>query len=211
MSVAVIVPYRPVDEHRAAAFETVTAWWALACPEFRVIPVDDGGEPFSRAGSVNQGVEACDAEVLVIADGDVLVSRDQVFRAVALAVAGGGLVQPYDELRWFSFDATAVLLAAPWQAFDGSAPAPAQVFGPSEATPLLGGCNVLSRRTWDAVGGLDRRFRGWGCEDIAFASECAAVAPTRRVEGPLMHLWHPKTGEYVSDRTLARNAALLEG
>lgn len=211
MSVAVIIPHRPVDEHRAAAFETVTSWWALACPEFRVVPVDDGGEPFSRAGSVNQGVERSDAEVLIVADGDVLLSRDQALWAVALAVASPGLVQPFDEMRWYGPDATRLLLEEPWRAFDGTAPPAEQTFFPSPTVPLLGACNVLSRRTWDAVGGFDPRFRGWGCEDIAFAQVCAEVAPTRRVPGPLMHLYHPKTGDYVSDRTLARNAALLGG
>lgn len=211
MSVAVIVPHRPVDEHRAAAFETVRGWWALACPEFQVVPVDDGGEPFSRAGSVNLGAEGCDADVLVIADNDVLISRRQILDAVALAVSGLGLVQPFDELRWFDPAATRVLLEQPWRAFDQSAPAPELVFTPCENTPLLGGMNVVSRRTWDAVGGFDRRFRGWGGEDIAFARVCAEVAPIRRVQGPLMHLWHPKTGAYVAETTLARNGALLGG
>lgn len=211
MSVAVIIPHRPVDEHRAAAYEAVTAWWALACPEFRVIPVDDGGEPFSRAGSVNQGAEGCDADVLVIADNDVLIARRQILDAVALAVSAPGLVQPFDELRWFDPHATRVLLEQPWRAFDPSSPAPEHTFLPGENTPLLGGINVVSRRTWDAVGGLDRRFRGWGGEDIAFDAACAEIAPTRRVPGPLMHLYHPKTGDYVSERTLARNAALLGG
>jgi len=55
-----------------------------------------------------------------------------------------------------------------------------------------GGCWVLDRRTYDAVGGIDPRFEGWGGEDESF---CRAVkilvGPVLLLEGDAWHLPHP--------------------
>lgn len=52
---------------------------------------------------------------------------------------------------------------------------------------------MISKAQWQAVGGFDVRFSGWGCEDEAFA--CAAdtlLGPHVRYEDQLLvHLWHP--------------------
>jgi predicted glycosyltransferase involved in capsule biosynthesis len=54
------------------------------------------------------------------------------------------------------------------------------------------GLLVLSREAWEKVGGYDEAFIGWGYEDNAFqASLDRRVGHFDRVDGFVVHLWHP--------------------
>lgn len=144
---------------------------------------DDGGEVFSRGGSINSAVRHLpDNEIVVAADADILADFDAVEQAIEMA-RDGGLVQPFDRVQYLDESWTRI----EWD------------FEATTATPLFGGLNVFSVDTWRQAGGFLRQFRGWGCEDVAFAYQCAVmVAPTRRVEATVTHLWHPKTGEFAA-------------
>jgi len=51
---------------------------------------------------------------------------------------------------------------------------------------------VVNRRLWDAVGGFDEGFQGWGWEDNAFRSACLTFGDGDfiRLEGTVWHLHH---------------------
>lgn len=58
------------------------------------------------------------------------------------------------------------------------------------------GAIAVSRWLWDAVGGFDERFIGWGGEDLAFWSACCAIGRRfERMPGDMFHLWHPRSWE----------------
>jgi predicted glycosyltransferase involved in capsule biosynthesis len=57
------------------------------------------------------------------------------------------------------------------------------------------GVTAIPRGLWDAVGGYDERFVGWGWEDLSLWSACCALAGYERVPGPIYHLWHPRSWE----------------
>ena len=211
MSVAVVIPFRAGCPHREAALECVIGWWRLACPEFDVLVADDGGEPFSRGASLNTGIEQSGADIIVAADGDILIGRAAAIEAVAMAAAQPGMVQPFDRLRWYDQQATATLLAAPHQAFTASAPRATYDWNADmSSTPLRGGMNVLSSDTWERMGGWLPALRGWGCEDnAAWAQAETLVAPPRRIAATVHHLYHPKptSTPYAASDTIAANAA----
>jgi hypothetical protein len=52
---------------------------------------------------------------------------------------------------------------------------------------------VVPRPLWDAVGGFDERFEGWGGEDDAFHAACRALCGTERLRGVAWHLWHEES------------------
>jgi hypothetical protein len=172
---------------------------------FDVVEVDAGGDMFSRADSLNDGVRCSDAEVICALDADMIIPPAHIVAAAGMALEAPGMVVPFDEGRYLGSAASMRVVggSSPWLA------EPRWRFRPNSTTPLVGGCNVLSRETFEKVGGWPTGFVGWGNQDIAFADLCEQVAPLRRIEGPYVHLHHPKTGEYVSDETRARNAARL--
>jgi hypothetical protein len=76
-------------------------------------------------------------------------------------------------------------------------------------------CFVVPRAVWDAIGGFDERFKGWGWEDMAFQSVVCGLYGHERLDGDIWHLWHPRAEErirrgtplhpaYVANRMLGR-------
>lgn len=186
MNVVVLVPYRPSTPERVAAFSKVRTHMQHVLPDAPLHAVDDGGSPFSRAGSINHGVRNHQADIYVVPDADVLAPAAQIREAVNLA-AEPGVVQPFDEYLYLTRDQSEAidppdLPESPEVAWDTR---------PTVKVPLVGAFNVFSHRTWEATGGL-LQLRGWGCQDLCWDAMCATfVAPMRRVPGPLLHLWHP--------------------
>lgn len=190
MSTQVVIPFRGGCPYRELAKDLVVDTWS----GFHVTVVDDGFEPFSRGASLNQAIEQSDADVIVATDADVVADFAALETAIRLARESPGLVQPFDQLKY---------LDETWSHVEWT-------FSPSEATTLLGGVNVFSRETWELSGGFLPAFRGWGCEDVAFARQCAVLAgPLRRIVASVTHLWHPKVGAYVSPEVLQSNHDLM--
>jgi hypothetical protein len=58
-------------------------------------------------------------------------------------------------------------------------------------------CIAVPRAVFEDLGGFDERFRGWGYEDMAFQSIIVGLYPWGRVEGDVIHLWHPRSEERI--------------
>lgn len=171
-----------------------------------VVVVDDGGDPFSRGGSLNQAFTTTTANVVVACDADLIVGADQLQEAIRLASSAPGMVIPFDTLVYCYSNESAAIVAGEVNPKD----ADGQRWKASPQIPCLGGCNVVSRETWLRAGGWLPVFRGWGCEDISFAAQCGTLAgPVRRVGGDAVHLYHPKSGEYANDDKIAANGDLM--
>jgi hypothetical protein len=55
-----------------------------------------------------------------------------------------------------------------------------------------GGAFVVNRACYAAAGGIPRSYVGWGSEDEALARTLdVLLGPHVRLDGPLVHLWHP--------------------
>lgn len=196
--VTVALPWRPAGcQWRTASQRRVADHWA----GWDTLWLDDGTVPFSRARSVNLA-EAADWDVLVIADADTLIDHAQVERAAEAAAEAPGMVLAYDRYRYLGKRMTRRI----WDGYTGD-------WNPGVAFTLKGtvsSCLAVSRTTWDTVAGFDPRFVGWGSEDCAFERACRTLtAETRRIPGPVWHLWHPT--DPTNDRstpTLQANRAL---
>lgn len=194
---AVIVPYRPADATRRAAWERVAEQWDRDFPS-ALTWVDDGGDPFSRGGSVNLGIGRSNADLFVIADADTLVDHEQVQTAIDLAASAPGLVVAFDRFMYLGRGGSRQVI----EGYTGDW----EPFGEWSLPDTVSSCVALSRETWDTVGGFDPRFRAWGYEDVQLEVACATlVAPTRRVPGTAWHLYHQPTSERP-----AVNAGMLD-
>lgn len=206
MSVVVVVPFRDAEDGwRAPAFWMVSRWLREALPDARHVVADAGGDMFHKARSLNEAVAASSESVIVMCDADTLIPHHLLHEAVGLAAVADGLVLPFDEMLHATREAThRALNLELLDRLDGD------VWKACPTIPLVGSVNVLSRATWAAVGGWPESYVGWGGEDVAFARRCARIAPTRRLEGRVTHLWHPKTGDYYAPETIAANRQRLE-
>ena len=150
------------------------------------ILVDGARERFSLSESRNVAVKRAKeagATVVVICDADTIVERQALTSAIEVAAIQDRVILPYTLFRALSpAGSTSVMLGVdPWQTPDiGS------------LTWSVGGVFVCKPKSWDALGGQDERFTGWGCEDTAFNLVADRLDRSHvRVKGTIHHLWHP--------------------
>jgi len=199
-AVSVIVPWRPAAS-RVPAFEFLRAWYAEHLPEFSVRTLDTDDDVFVLSACRNRGIGAAGLdEVVVVNDADTLPEPEALRAAVAAARTSGRVHLPYTEYRWLGADGTAQLRAGA-DAVD------------CDFVLVNGACSgvyVTTPRTWQAHGGQDERFRGWGFEDAAWylAHETLLGAPPVRHEGRVYAMHH--VAEVRAGTRYDANAALMD-
>ncbi|GAA1888276.1 hypothetical protein GCM10009837_07650 [Streptomyces durmitorensis] len=197
MSVAVVIPWRPGTSERNAHHEYVRAHLAGLLPDGIHLDVDSGHDPFSRAGSRNEGIRqaaTAGADVVVLCDADTLPEPEPLYTAIE-AAADGVLHLPYSWYRGLSRDGTQTYLAG----------APAADCSTDLAHEwATGGVLVIQPDAWRQAGGMDEGFTGWGFEDAAYRIAAdALLGPTVRHEGAITHLWHPQESGLGSPQHVA--------
>lgn len=199
MRTVVLVPFRGGDPHRERAWAFARAQWRLP-----VFVSDDGMTigPFNKSRAVNRAAAAAgDWDVAVIADADMLVPHDQVRRCAQMVHRTGRAAHPFSLLHRLSAHGTDAIL-------NGSATNWSQ-HAQSSHPKVPGGVIVVPRRLWDAVGGMDERFVGWGGEDGALKTSCRVLGDgIDQVDGEAWHLWHPPAPTRKAGTLYAANRAL---
>lgn len=213
IAVSVIIPFRDrgTDPLRLKNLDRVLDHWRDAGID--PIVTSDGGtgrDQFNRSRAYNIGIDLTAADVLVLAESDILVPHDQVRQAVDAALTTPGLVVPFSEYRAMTPD--------------GSEAVRAHTLDPQDAPVDMviadcgsfGALNVISRTTYDAVGCYDEAFNGSWYDDNAMKHAFEVCAgPTRYVEGAAHHLYHLPgwAGDHLTDEDRAatdRNKARYE-
>lgn len=198
---SVVVPWRAAAS-RVPAFDVLQQWYAEHLPDFELRTIDTGDVPFNLANCRNVGINAFEADqVVVVNDADTLPEVEPLRAAVADAATSGLVHLPYTEYRWLGASGTADLMAG----------IPASDCNVEQV--VSGACSgvyVTTPRTWAAHGGQDPRFRGWGFEDAAWylAHETLLGAPPVRHPGRVYALHH--VGEVRAGLHYDANARLAE-
>lgn len=187
MRVVVLVPYRAGGGHRDRLWRHLRDnYWALTTyPLF--VGGDDADGPFNRSAAINAAAAAAgDWDAAVIADSDTWVPQDRLAEAVRVALDTGRLVSALTGVAELDARFTADILS-------GSMTMPGVGLERVRSGELdtQSSMLVVPRPLWDAIGGFDERFCGWGGEDNAFwrAATILGGAP-HRIPGYAYHLWH---------------------
>jgi hypothetical protein len=206
-SVSVVVPWRAGDRQRQRVWTWIREYWESHYPEFELIEIDSGDEPFTRGTSINAGVEKSSGDVLILSDADTLVAH--VEEAVALATKGYWVIA-YAQGRYCSLreETTEKLLASDPHG---------QIIEPTAdqcraVIDAFSGCLVMPRAAFERVDGFDPRFLGWGHEDFAFMYALDTLwRPYERASGYALHFYHEHREEERFDQPhIKENKALVE-
>lgn len=188
----VLIPYRS-QHNRAESLACVMDHYRRALPGCLLALADDPDpRAFNRGRALNEAVRRTQGEVLIFADADLLPPPENIREAVRLVQEGSrSIVIPFSRIAYLSPAGTReVTRASDWRNWG-----PVYVEREWDRRSN-GGANVLSRSYFEALGGYDDRFRGWGYEDSALALAWETFwDPQHWLEGTAVHLWHPSNTE----------------
>jgi hypothetical protein len=198
MNIVFLVPRRADGGARDRLWALCRDRWERYFPEIRVVEGHHDEGPFSRAAAVNRAAEAAgDWDLGIVIDADVMLGVSQVRAAIDRAATTGRVTWAHRRWRGVS------------EAWTDRIVRDARDFGPEldrdeidllveRTNPLSWSCCfVVPRAVWDDAGGFDERFRGWGFEDMAWQSLIVGLYGHERIEGDVVHLWHPRSEERI--------------
>lgn len=140
--------------------------------------------PYCRSWAFNIAAGHAQSDILVLHDNDVLIPERYAFEAVQRVEEGCSFVDLKRFIFYLDADSSARVFAT------GAAP---------QAVPALvvqnldGGISIVARRdAYDAIGGFDESYVGWGGEDNDFIDRAAFAGGMDRFGYlPMLHLEHP--------------------
>jgi hypothetical protein len=205
-----LVPRRADNGHRDELWTWALRRWREILPDVEVFEGHHDEGPFSRSAAVNTAARLAGAwDVGVVIDADVFVKRSAVLAAIAGAAAGR-VTWSHRRWRGISEDWTRRILADRVDLGAELETVDLDVLV-ERTNPVSWSCCVaMPRSTFDALGGFDERFQGWGFEDMAFQSAVCGLFPWGRIEdADVYHLWHERSGERIV-KGLGRGTARRE-
>ncbi|MBG9389067.1 galactosyltransferase-related protein [Caenimonas aquaedulcis] len=166
-------------------------------------PPPDPAMPYARSWAFNAAAAHARGRVLVLHDNDLLVPRDYAHHASAIAGAGYEVVNLKRFIFYLGEEHSRSLAASPHGLF---AAAPVSIMQNAEG----GGSIAITREAFDAIGGMDESFVGWGGEDNEFWERASTRRVWRHGFLPLVHLWHAAQAhkQNADNPTMQRYATL---
>lgn len=163
--------------YRRRNLEVLVTW--LTPLGWPIVYGDTVGE-FNRSAARNAGVELARTSVVIVMDADMRIDHLALRAAVSAADQHGGLHHPYRFVHYLDEGDTRLVLHGVQ---------PLRPYYESDNAP--GGCSVIRRSDYLAIGGFDETFQGWGFEDNDFATRASAAFGQTWGQGVAYHLWHP--------------------
>lgn len=201
MRTVFLVPRRADNGHRDALWAWCKARWQRLFPGVQVYEGHHNEGLFSRSAAINRAARLADADGRwdfgIVIDADILVRTSQLREALARASKTGRVTWAHRRWRGVNEEWTAKILKEQLDLGPEIGSVDIDVLV-ERTTPLSWSCCiVIPRGIWDETGGFDERFRGWGFEDIAWQSLICGLYGWERIEGDVIHLWHPRSEERI--------------
>jgi len=210
--VSILVPFRDDGEHRGRVWRWLRRYYRSLGLDAEIIQGHDNGSPFSKSNAVNSAALMARGRVLVVLDADAYLTPTTITGcadAIDQAMCTGRKTwfMPYNRLYRLNHDVTMDILAHQ----DPTGPIITATPTPGELENLPGGpynghefgamAQVMPREAFFDVGGMDPRFRGWGCEDISLLRALDTLWGHHEVASDqVLHFWHQRIGSQLGDR-----------
>lgn len=161
-------------------------------------PLPRANLPYCRSWAFNAGAAQALGRMLVLHDNDLMVPIDYAARILEVAHEGYDVVNA-KRFIFYLGEAHTAALRGPNTPLD--AMPPMSIMQNAEG----GGSIAIARDAFDAIGGMDESFVGWGGEDNEFWERAQTLRAWNFGSLPLVHLWHrPQPNKEVQDSDTMR-------
>ena len=191
--ISLLVPYREDESGtRKAVWTWLREFYETYLPDAEIVVGHYDGTPYSKSAAVNDAAARASGDAFVILDADTLIDPHVITTRAALTTAyTPAWFIPHERAYRLTQRRTELYLksdlASPVR------PLPEEVEDQIDDAP--GFIQVLSRRAFETVGGMDPRFCGWGGEDSSFVRAVDTLyMPHLRTGNYVLHLWHDRPG-----------------
>lgn len=199
--VSIVIPYKE-DKYdpegiRKDNFNFVVNRYKEIFPRAEIVLGEDTkGDDihFCRATAINNGVEKCKYNTIIISDADLIIKENSLEKAIK-EVEQRGFIIPwgrcYDITKEFSEEIkkTGVIT---WQKARKDE---LRSIRDIRQDKMAGGIQVILKTVFNRVGGYDEEFYGWGYEDTDFCRRIIEHLGSYPIYkgGEIIHLWHPRS------------------
>lgn len=159
-------------------------------------------KPFSKAAAVNDAFSRSTGDVIVVLDADAFLSASVIEHCAealrhARRCGERTWFVPYDALYRLRRPTTERLIESDpchplwfptpppaWDIDNKDGSGPINIYGAM--------CQIMPREAFELVRGFDRRFRGWGNEDVSmFFALSTLWGHVQYTDNDILHMWHP--------------------
>jgi N-terminal domain of galactosyltransferase/Glycosyl transferase family 2 len=213
--ISLLVPFSPgLSADRDRIWTWAREYWRHHLAGAQIVMGHDpqhklaqAGHPFSKTSAVNAAAHHARGDILVILDADAYVHPSIVLdaaREIRHARATGRKLWyvPYRHFYRLSPDATErVLTSDPRDPWHPSTPPPPEDVDPtvhassSYGHHFMAMIAIMPREAFEATGGMDPRFAGWGGEDVSYMRCVDTIySPHKTLDRSVFHLFHGTFG-----------------
>jgi glycosyltransferase involved in cell wall biosynthesis len=190
-NVSLIIAYRPDQGPRDQIFKHVRRFYAKYFPKMEICIGESDTELFNKSQAINRAAKRARGDILVIVDADVIFAPTIISKSIEL-LENSPLIIPFQRIHYINETNTKKILETGqlWPINGGADNFVVDATnGNYEYISLV---NVIKRETFEAIGGYDERFYGWGGEDDAFNVTVNTMCGNHiRLNQDVYHLWHP--------------------
>lgn len=152
---------------------------------------------FSRGFCANIGVQKSKNDIICLMDVDLLFEKAPIMDAFKTVSEEDCMVIPF---KYF--------INLPEGVIDNDTEKQKAYLWIPGRYVMVGGCFFMRKSTYWKVGGFHPDFRGWGCEDDAFALQVKfSKIAVKKTSNNVCHQFHPPAAKGV---TLAKNRQLMK-
>ncbi|WP_051633787.1 glycosyltransferase family 2 protein [Bacillus sp. UNC41MFS5] len=206
-NVSIIIPFQTDNGPREAAFKWLVKYYSIVMPKAEIVIGTINENDVNKAKAVNMAAKKATRDIFVILDADIVVTREIIEESIKLLDKAAWVV-PFTKIYDVPYELTRNLLKT-----EPTGPIDINKEKCNKVNWLYNGfagkINIIPRKNFEAVGGFDERFIGWGGEDDAFSHAVNTICGYFvNYKGSIFHLWHPSSS-YHSNPNSKANIALL--
>jgi len=157
---------------------------------------------YNRSWALNEGVRLAIGDIVVLHDGDMLVSAEYAAEFVHQVNQGFDVVNLKRFIAYLDESST------------GDVFEQQKIVGALRSEQIIanlcaGGSLGITKQAYWSIGGMDEEFVGWGGEDTEFWDRCQTLRVANHTYMPIVHLWHPSQPGKAEKNGLGRSTADL--